>query len=336
MLRSTAIWNRDSVLELLTRELSRTVRENGRLCVMLVGIDHFATIQRDHGQSQVEAIVAEVAKRVTSVLRPYDHVGRYSTEQLLVVSPSYTLSSALAVAESLRQAVGEVAIDVGKASLRVTVCISVASLDDFPFQDEDDLLRTLERVLFRTACNDSNHVVAAGKIGTVKAHLRPARRRIRWLVALAIVLGLSFVTLFFVAPAWTCAPFRVGDILGASELPPPLPPDCFTTADRPSESLLQALDNEREMQGLELRRTYTCKVSSSSPAASRAIRLKNQQWMNEVYSGGTIHYRRNVLLAASEDVSGGTLFTVELCLMPWWKYVNGAGDQCWSQLAPWK
>jgi diguanylate cyclase (GGDEF)-like protein len=336
MLRSTAIWNRDSILELLTRELSRTVRENGQLCVMLVNIDHFSSIQRDYGQSKSEAVVGEVAKRLTSTLRPYDHVGRYNTEQLLIVAPGYTLSSAMPVAESLRQAVADASIQVSQTSLRVTVCIGVASLDDFEFQDEDDLLRTLERVLYRTAANDSNRVVAAGKLGALKAQIRPARRRIHLSVALAVVLGVGFATLFFVAPAWTCAPFRLGDIFDSSELPPPLPPDCFTTADHPSDPVLQALDSQREAQGLELQRTLTCKVRFSSVVAARANRLKNQQWMDEVYSGGTIHYRRHVLLAASEDVPGGTLFTVELCLMPWWKYVNGAGDQCWNQLAFWR
>jgi diguanylate cyclase (GGDEF)-like protein len=336
MLRSTAIWNRDSILELLTRELSRSLRENGQLCVMLVGIDHFANIPRDYGQSQGEAVIGEVAKRLTGALRTYDHVGRYNTEQLLIVAPGYTLSEALPIAESLRQAVANAAIEVGKASLHVTVCISVATLDDFQFQDEDDLLRTLERVLYRTAATSSNRVVAAGKLGALKAQIRPARRRIRLSVIVALVIAVGFLSLFFVAPAWTCAPLRVTDILDSSELPPPLPPDCFSTIDNPSDAVLQSLDTEREAQGLQLQRTYTCKIRSASAAIARANRSKDQQWMDEVYSGGTLYRRRHVVLVASEDVRGGTLFTFEICLMPWWKYVNGAGDQCWSQLAFWK
>src|SRR5437868_15473159 len=105
MLRSTAIWNRDSILELLTRELSRSLCENGQLCVMLVGIDHFANIPRDYGQSQGEAAIGALAKRLTGALTTYEHVVRHNTEQLLIVAPAYTLSEALASAESLRLAV---------------------------------------------------------------------------------------------------------------------------------------------------------------------------------------------------------------------------------------
>ena len=336
MLRSTAIWNRDSILELLTRELARTVRENGQLSVMLVGIDRFQEISREHGQTQAEAVVGEVAKRLSSALRPYDHVGRYNTEQLLVVTPGYMLSDAMPVAEKLRDAIADSSIAIGGANLRATVCICVASLDDSEFHDEDDLLRTLERVLYRTSTmNGGNKVVAAGKLAEIKARIRPTRR-VNVPLITGLVLAVAFGSLFFVAPAWTCAPFRVGDIIDSSELPPPLPPDCFPTPDRPSDAILQTLDSQREAQGLALQRTVTCKVRFQAGSAGRLAHVRNQQWMDEVYSGGTIQYRRHVLLAASEDSPNGTLFTVELSLMPWWKYVNGAGDKCWGQLAFWK
>jgi diguanylate cyclase (GGDEF)-like protein len=335
MLRSTAIWNRDSILELLSRELARTARENGQLCVMMAGIDQFQTISRDRGQSQSEAVVGEVAKRLTAGVRPYDHVGRYSAEQLLIVTPGYTLGEATTVAEKLREAVADAPVEVSGGGLRITATISLVGLDDFDFKDEDDLLRTLEQVLYRAAAGGGNRVVTVGRIANIQARIRPARRvSIPLVLATALLLG--FVALFFVAPAWTCAPFRAAEIIDSSELPPPLPPDCFPSVDHPSDALLLSLDTHREAQGLMLQRTITCKVKLASGPAGRTARTRQQQWIDEVYSGGSLQMRRHVLLAATEDVPGGTLFTVELCLMPWWKYVNGAGDSCWGQLGFWK
>jgi diguanylate cyclase (GGDEF)-like protein len=335
MLRSTAIWNRDSILELLTRELARTARENGELCVMLVGIDQFQEISREHGQAQAEAVVAEVAKRLTATMRTYDHVGRYNTEQLLIVAPGYTLIDAMPLAEKLRDAVAGSSIPISRGSVHATVGISVATLDESDFHNEEDLLRTLERVLYRAALNDGNKVVAAEKLAEIKARIRPSRR-FNLPLALAVVAAVGFTALFFVAPAWTCAPFRVPDIIDSSELPPPLPPDCFVTVDHPSDAVLQSLDSQREAQGLLLQRTLTCKVHYPAGAAERSARLRTAQWMDELYPGGSIQHNRHVLLTASEDSSAGTLFTVEICLMPWWKYVNGAGDTCWGQLAFWR
>src|SRR5579862_1056012 len=102
--RTTAIWNQDSILELLTRELDRTAREGGDLCVMLAALDSSANASREQ-QAQSESILGEIAKRFTSLLRSYDHIGRYSSDQLLIVVPGSSLASVLPVAEKLRQSV---------------------------------------------------------------------------------------------------------------------------------------------------------------------------------------------------------------------------------------
>jgi len=135
---------------------------------------------------------------------------------------------------------------------------------------------------------------------------------------------------FVLAPSWTCAPFRLGDIVDTGELPPPVPPDCTPTTEEPSPATIQTLENQRQEMGLALQETLTCKVPSS-----RAHHL-DPQWLQRMYIGGILRYRRHVLLAATQDVPGGTLFTVERCLMPWWKYIDQSGSDCWSQLEFWK
>jgi hypothetical protein len=149
-----------------------------------------------------------------------------------------------------------------------------------------------------------------------------------WVLAGALALLIAAV--FLLAPSWTCAPFRLGDLADPGELPPPLPPDCVSTTEEPSAATVQPLETQREQMGLILKETVTCKVP-----ASRAHRL-DPQWLQRMYVGGALRYRRHVLLAATQEVRGGTLFTVERCLMPWWKYINESGTSCWGQLEFWK
>jgi hypothetical protein len=153
-------------------------------------------------------------------------------------------------------------------------------------------------------------------------------------VVVAGTLVAGIVVLFFVAPAWTCAPFLLGDIFDTAELPPPLPANCAPTTEVPSEATLRALESQRKTRGLMLRGTVTCKIPASPGA--RSNRARDQQWLDNIYSGGTLQYRRQVLIAASQDAPGGTLFTVEQCLMPWWMYIDQSGGRCWEQLAFWK
>lgn len=149
-----------------------------------------------------------------------------------------------------------------------------------------------------------------------------------WVLTGSLVAVIAAV--FFLAPSWTCIPFRLGDLTDPGELPPPLPPNCAPTTEEPSPATIQALDAQRREMGLVLKETVTCKVLSSR------ARHSDPQWIQKMYIGGILRYRRHVLLAATQEVGGGTLFTVERCLMPWWQYINQSGTDCWNQLAFWK
>jgi diguanylate cyclase (GGDEF)-like protein len=335
MNRPAAIWNRDSILELLNRERLRSAREGGPMGVMLAGVDQSRTIFSEQGQARGEAVLGEVAKRMSSLLRPYDHVGRYSTEQLLVVAPGCKPENLLPLAEKIREGVADFPIDASGTRVPVTVSLAVATAADGPLhqdQDEEALLRELDKVLYRAQINGGNRVESLGKTKPEKPSVPSERISIPLLLAGLILLGILAV--FVLAPAWACAPFRIGDIMDSSELPAPLPLNCLPTSDTPSDATIESLENQRQARGLILQSTVTCKILL--PTGARASRMRDPHPLENLYPGGTIEYKRHILIAASQDVPGGTLCTVELCLVPWWKYIDQAGDRCWAQLEFWK
>ena len=336
MNRPAAIWNRDSILELLNRERLRSAREGGPLGVMLSGVDQSRTIFSEQGQSKADAVLGEVAKRMSSLLRPYDHVGRYSSEQLLIVAPGCKAENIFPLAEKLREGIAESPLDASGTRVPVTVSLAVATAAEgsqHQDQDEEALLRELDKVLYRAQINGGNRVEWLGKAQAEKPPI-PSERRVSIPLVLAGLLLLGILAVFVFAPAWACTPFRIGDILDSSELPAPLPLNCQPTSDTPSDATLQSLESQRLARGLMLQSTVTCKIVL--PAGAHASRMRDPHPLENLYPGGTIEYKRHILIAASQDVPGGTLCTVELCLTPWWKYIDEAGDRCWAQLEFWK
>jgi hypothetical protein len=126
----------------------------------------------------------------------------------------------------------------------------------------------------------------------------------------------------------------VRDIFSSDELPPPLPVNCAATTDRASDLTLASLERQRDAAQLSLQETVSCKVTLSS--RNRAERARDQQWLSTLYVNGTYQYRRHIFLAAWEDVPGGRLLTVEVCLMNWWDYLKQPGDACWGEYLFWK
>lgn len=322
MARPTAIWNQDSVVELLTRELARSAREGGALSVMLAGIDAPAPPS--------DALLGEIAQRFSLLLRPYDHVGRYGADQLLIVVPGNGVEDVLPVAEKLRQSVAQSPFEVSGTSQPVTVSVALA---DGTFRTADDLLRDLSGLRSRAQSLGGDRVESQRKLAAGSSRPLPRRRvRLTLWIGAAILAGL--VILAFASPSTLCAPLLLSDVFNSNELPPPLPADCVPTNEHPSDATVRSLDSQRAARELILEGTVTCKVASSGPK-DRSVQI-DQQWLDSIYLGGTMQYKRHILLATHESVKGGTLFTVEQCLMPWWTYVSQPQDRCWEGYEFWK
>jgi hypothetical protein len=144
-----------------------------------------------------------------------------------------------------------------------------------------------------------------------------------WVIVIALFVLIGVVVIF--APGWTCAPFLLSDLSNPGELPPPMPPGCVPTAETLPDELMQGLENRRQQMGLELKETVSCTV----PAAR--VKTLDPQWLPKMYVDGILRYRRHVLLATKQDLPSGTLFVVERCLTPWWKFVEEGGTSCWNQ-----
>src|ERR1700733_1393518 len=81
----TALFNRGLIIDLLSRELSRTRREKGCTVVMLGDLDHFKNVNDMYGHVVGDEVLREVARRLLASIRSYDFVGRYGGEEFLIV-----------------------------------------------------------------------------------------------------------------------------------------------------------------------------------------------------------------------------------------------------------
>ncbi len=121
----TALLNRGAILDLLSRELSRTLRENGCTVVLLVDLDHFKQVNDTYGHLVGDEVLREVARRLLASVRSYDFVGRYGGEEFLVVLNNCEAERAMERAEELRQAIAQSPVRTAVAPIRVTMSAGV-------------------------------------------------------------------------------------------------------------------------------------------------------------------------------------------------------------------
>jgi len=121
----TGVLNRRAIRDVLRRELARCRRERNTLGVILADVDHFKKINDHFGHGGGDAVLVSVVQRISATLRPYDVIGRYGGEEFLIIAPGCDLVLAQKLAERVRMAVHDEAIDLGNECARVTLSLGV-------------------------------------------------------------------------------------------------------------------------------------------------------------------------------------------------------------------
>src|ERR1700730_3158815 len=157
---SMPVWNRESIIELLTRELARSESSGSNLLVILVRVAAAAPndINLEARESQSNFVFGEIAYRLSRVVRRYDYIGRYSSNQFLILAPGWEQSKAHSLAETLREAVSESHVDVSGRRIRATLSLVPANSADFKSGDQQAVLEQLEEALDRAEANGGNRV----------------------------------------------------------------------------------------------------------------------------------------------------------------------------------
>ncbi|MDP6546632.1 MAG: diguanylate cyclase [Phycisphaerae bacterium] len=154
----TGLWNRSGILDILHKELNRAQRDKTSVTVMLGDLDNFKAVNDNHGHKAGDIVLKEVARRMTSALRPYDGYGRYGGEEFLVVVPRCDITFAEEVAERIRRAVCNGPVVHDGHEIPITMSIGATAAVGASPLDSDMIIRTADAALYVAKESGRNRV----------------------------------------------------------------------------------------------------------------------------------------------------------------------------------
>ncbi len=117
----TGCYNRSYLTERFPQELRRALRYNHSLSVVLADIDHFKKVNDTHGHQAGDAVLKRFAQAINEQVRKkIDWVVRYGGEEFLIILPETGCGGAHTMAERLRCAVSELAIETEDNTITIT------------------------------------------------------------------------------------------------------------------------------------------------------------------------------------------------------------------------
>lgn len=162
----TGLWNRAAILDILSRELPRALREGGSLGVLLADLDHFKLVNDTHGHLTGDEVLRETARRLTGAVRVYDAVGRYGGEEFLILIPGCDATATRDRAEHLRGALGNRPFENAGSEIRLTLSVGAVSSGEWREAAPDALLRAADAALYRAKSAGRDRVEMAVPHGT--------------------------------------------------------------------------------------------------------------------------------------------------------------------------
>jgi diguanylate cyclase (GGDEF)-like protein len=143
----TRLWNRHAMFELIDREFYRSRRERDAVAAIIAEIDGFDALQSSAHGEDVDAVVAEIARRLREVVRRSDILGRAQPHQFLIFLARCGLDNAVKLAERMRHGARKLPVPLRGRSVSVTVTLGVAASEAGGEWMPDQLLRTAEQAV---------------------------------------------------------------------------------------------------------------------------------------------------------------------------------------------
>ncbi len=156
----TGLYNRRFLEETLPREIARASRDVLPLSVIFVDLDHFKAINDTYGHAAGDQVLQAVGQFLYKAARASDVVCRYGGEEIVIICPGMSLTTAAHRAETWRQSIAQLATNVNGTAIPVTISAGIA---EFPThgQSMESIVQAADSALYTAKTAGRNCVRTA-------------------------------------------------------------------------------------------------------------------------------------------------------------------------------
>ncbi|WP_421864553.1 transporter substrate-binding domain-containing protein [Motiliproteus sp.] len=155
----TGLLNRHASESLLNQEMARRRRSNNPVCILLLDIDRFKSINDQFGHRVGDEVLQLLSRSLVPLMRETDHLVRWGGEEFLILASDTPLERAVILAEKLRQASEQIRVEEMPA---FTVSIGVAEYE--PGQSFNQWYEAADKALYQAKASGRNKVCSDASV----------------------------------------------------------------------------------------------------------------------------------------------------------------------------
>lgn len=132
----TQIYNKRYFLQEMEREMSRCLRYERDLSLVMFDIDHFKPVNDTYGHLAGDHILKQSAQRISSCIRRDDIFARYGGEEFILLLPESDKSEAVRTAEKIRRTIEAEPFTFDNVDIDITISLGVADISEYVARDD--------------------------------------------------------------------------------------------------------------------------------------------------------------------------------------------------------
>ncbi len=159
----TNLYNRRHLFEHLEVLMAERWREGTPVSLAMLDIDHFKSINDEHGHLAGDFVLREFSRAIEDEIRPYDLCGRYGGEEFVVVARDRR-ENAAGIVQRILDRVRALKLVFEGRTIGFTFSAGVADLDEIPEgkRTSEALIGVADRCLYAAKASGRNRINAAG------------------------------------------------------------------------------------------------------------------------------------------------------------------------------
>ena len=143
----TGIANRRAFSDAAQRKLAEVKRTQSTAAIISLDIDYFKSVNDTHGHDIGDAVLCELARRITESARAQDVVARMGGEEFAILISQHDPEEAVRAAERFREAIANLPFQTSAGALEITASFGVSSMT--AEASLDDTLKACDQALYR-------------------------------------------------------------------------------------------------------------------------------------------------------------------------------------------
>lgn len=154
----TGIANHRLFHQTLEREIARANRKRSQFSLILIDIDNFKRINDTYGHQVGDAVIIDLTKRISAIIRTGDVLARYGGEEFGIILPDTDRFGAETLASRVLLSVSSSPVIYSQYEINYTVSIGLVVYDGAVPVKKDQLIAVADAALYESKRNGKNRV----------------------------------------------------------------------------------------------------------------------------------------------------------------------------------